>query len=201
MGERTPHLDAQARGVLVRPHRRAHGARTSSRSVLEGVAYSLRDCLDLLVAMGVPVEEIRARAAAARSPLWRQIQADVFGREVATVNAAEGPAYGAALLAGRGHRQLEDGAGGVRGQHRGHEPASRPTRRARRSTRAGTASTARSTRGCARCTRRSRGEGRPSGAAAVTSSVAAGGSGVPGESPCAADRPPCARATGSGCCA
>ncbi len=101
MGERTPHLDARARGVwfgLTAAHTRAH----LTRSVLEGVAYSLRDCLDLLVAMGVPVEEIRASGGGGRSPLWRQIQADVFGREVATINAAEGPAYGAALLAGVG---------------------------------------------------------------------------------------------------
>lgn len=101
MGERTPHLDAQARGVwfgLTAAHTRAHLV----RSVLEGVAYSLRDCLDLLVAMGVPVEDIRASGGGGKSPLWRQIQADVFGREVATVNAAEGPAYGAALLAGVG---------------------------------------------------------------------------------------------------
>jgi xylulokinase len=101
MGERTPHLDPQARGVwfgLTAAHTRAH----LTRSVLEGVAYSLRDCLDLLVAMGVPVEEIRASGGGGRSPLWRQIQADVFGREVATINAAEGPAYGAALLAGVG---------------------------------------------------------------------------------------------------
>jgi xylulokinase len=104
MGERTPHLDAQARGVwfgLTAAHRRAHLV----RSVLEGVAYSLRDCLDLLVAMDVPVEEIRASGGGGKSPLWRQIQADVFGREVATVNAVEGPAYGAALLAGVGTGQ------------------------------------------------------------------------------------------------
>jgi xylulokinase len=69
---------------------------------MEGVAYSLRDCLDVLVGMGVPVDEIRASGGGARSPLWRQIQADVFDRTVLTVNAAEGPAYGAALLAGVG---------------------------------------------------------------------------------------------------
>jgi xylulokinase len=101
MGERTPHLDPQARGVwfgLTAAHRRSH----LTRSVLEGVAYSLRDCLDILVGMGVPVDEIRASGGGGRSPLWRQIQADVFGRTVLTVNAAEGPAYGAALLAGVG---------------------------------------------------------------------------------------------------
>jgi xylulokinase len=52
--------------------------------------------------MGVPVDEIRASGGGGRSALWRQIQADVFGRTVLTVNAAEGPAYGAALLAGVG---------------------------------------------------------------------------------------------------
>ncbi len=101
MGERTPHLDPHARGVwfgLTAAHRRAH----LTRSVMEGVAYSLRDCLDILVEMGVPVDEIRASGGGGRSPLWRQIQADVFGRTVLTVNAAEGPAYGAALLAGVG---------------------------------------------------------------------------------------------------
>jgi xylulokinase len=101
MGERTPHLDPQARGVwfgLTAAHTRAH----LTRSVLEGVAYSLKDCLDILVAMGLPVGEVRASGGGGRSALWRQIQADVFGREVVSVHATEGPAYGAALLAGVG---------------------------------------------------------------------------------------------------
>ena len=104
MGERTPHLDPRARGVwfgLTAAHKRSH----LTRSVLEGVAYSLRDCLEILVEMGLPVAEIRASGGGARSALWRQIQADVFGREVVTVNATEGPAYGAALLAGVGTGQ------------------------------------------------------------------------------------------------
>jgi xylulokinase len=101
MGERTPHLDPRARGVwfgITAAHKRAD----LTRSVLEGVAYSLRDCLAILLEMGLPVEEIRASGGGGKSALWRQIQADVFGREVVTVNAAEGPAYGAALLAGVG---------------------------------------------------------------------------------------------------
>ena len=101
MGERTPHLDPKARGVwfgLTAAHTRGHLV----RSILEGVAYSLRDGLEVLVQMGVPVGEVRASGGGARSALWRRIQADVFGREVVTVNAAEGPAYGAALLAGAG---------------------------------------------------------------------------------------------------
>ncbi|MEI7555657.1 xylulokinase [Candidatus Chlorohelix sp.] len=101
MGERTPHLDPQARGVwfgLTAAHRRSHLV----RSVLEGVSYSLKDCLSLLEDMGLPIEEIRASGGGGKSQLWRQIQADMFEREVVTINATEGPAYGAALLAGVG---------------------------------------------------------------------------------------------------
>jgi xylulokinase len=65
----------------------------------------LRDSLEIILEMGLPVEEIRASGGGAKSSLWRQIQADVFEREVVTVNAAEGPAYGAALLAGVGTGQ------------------------------------------------------------------------------------------------
>jgi xylulokinase len=101
MGERTPHLDPQARGVwcgLTGAHRRAHLV----RSVLEGVTYSLRDCLEIVRELDLPVGEVRASGGGGKSELWRQMQADVFGREVVTVNAAEGPAFGAALLAGVG---------------------------------------------------------------------------------------------------
>jgi xylulokinase len=101
MGERTPILDPQARGVwfgLTAAHKREHLV----RSVLEGVAYSLQDCLAILLEMGLPVTEIRASGGGGKSALWRKIQADVFGREVVTVNASEGPAYGATLLAGVG---------------------------------------------------------------------------------------------------
>ncbi len=101
MGERTPILDPQARGVwfgLTAAHQRSH----LTRSVLEGVAYSLRDSLEILLEMDLPVEEIRAGGGGGKSPLWRQIQADTFAREVVTVHTSEGPAYGAALLAGVG---------------------------------------------------------------------------------------------------
>lgn len=101
MGERTPILDPQARGVwfgLTAAHQRPH----LIRSVLEGVSYSLKDCLSILIEMNLPIEEIRASGGGGKSTLWRQIQADMFEREVVTVNSAEGPAYGAALLAGVG---------------------------------------------------------------------------------------------------
>ena len=101
MGERTPHLDPHARAALVgltASHTRAHVV----RAILEGVAFSLRDTFEIFKEMKVPVEEIRLGGGGARSELWRQIQADVYGREVNTVEAEEGAAYGAALLAGVG---------------------------------------------------------------------------------------------------
>jgi xylulokinase len=101
MGERTPHLDATARGVLVgltASHTRAHVI----RAILEGVAFSLRDTFTIFQEIKVPVKTIRLGGGGARSPLWRQIQADVYGNSVETVAAEEGAAYGAAILAGVG---------------------------------------------------------------------------------------------------
>lgn len=98
-GERTPILDAQARGGwvgLTARHTRAH----LIRSVMEGVAFSLRDCLEVLRAAGVEIAELRATGGGARSPLWRQILADVFDLPLAPLATEEGPALGAALLAG-----------------------------------------------------------------------------------------------------
>jgi xylulokinase len=101
MGERTPHLDPNARAALVgltASHRRAH----IIRAILEGVAFSLRDTFTILGEMDVPVKNIRLGGGGTRSQLWRQIQADVYGREVEIVQAEEGAAYGAAILAGVG---------------------------------------------------------------------------------------------------
>src|SRR5215475_10117215 len=84
MGERTPHLDPEARAVL------------------EGVAFSLKDTFTIFDEMNVPVKNIRLGGGGARSPLWRQIQADVYNHEVEIVEAEEGAAYGAAILAGVG---------------------------------------------------------------------------------------------------
>jgi xylulokinase len=101
MGERTPVLDPEARGTwfgLTYAHGRGHLV----RSVMEGVAYSLRDCLDVMTSLGVEASEVRAAGGGARSPLWRQILADVLEKPIATLGLDEGPAYGAALLAGVG---------------------------------------------------------------------------------------------------
>jgi len=103
MGERTPHLDANARGALIgitASHTRAHVI----RAILEGVAFSMRDTLTIFEEMPVPVKGIRLGGGGARSQLWRQIQADVYGRQVEVVEAEEGAAYGAAMLAGVGAR-------------------------------------------------------------------------------------------------
>jgi xylulokinase len=101
MGERTPHLDPSARAAFVgltASHTRAH----LIRAVLEGVAYSLKDTFSIFSEIGVPVHQIRLGGGGARSPLWRQIQADVYGHEIEIVEAEEGAAYGAAILAGVG---------------------------------------------------------------------------------------------------
>ena len=101
MGERTPHLDPYARAALVgltASHTRAHIV----RAIMEGVAFSLRDTFEIFSEIDVQVDEIRLGGGGARSSLWRQIQADVYGQPVNTVAAEEGAAFGAALLAGVG---------------------------------------------------------------------------------------------------
>jgi xylulokinase len=100
-GERTPHLDPLARGAFVGLTAR-HGAAHIIRAVMEGVVFSLRDGLEIMRDLGLPLGEVRATGGGGRSPLWRQMQADIYGAEVATLAAEEGPAYGAALLAGVG---------------------------------------------------------------------------------------------------
>jgi xylulokinase len=101
-GERTPHPDPLARGAFVGltvRHTRLHLA----RAVLEGVAFGLRDSFELMKGAGLgSVEQVRISGGGARSPLWRQILADVFGAELVTVNSTEGAAQGAALLAAVG---------------------------------------------------------------------------------------------------
>jgi xylulokinase len=98
MGERTPHLNAQARGGwigLTAKHTRAD----LIRSVIEGVSYSQKDGLDVVEQLGIAVSSVRASGGGARSLFWRQILADVFGKRVARLETQEGSAYGAALLA------------------------------------------------------------------------------------------------------
>jgi xylulokinase len=101
-GERSPHPDPRARGAFV-GLTVAHDRRHMTRAVLEGVAFGLRDGLDLMVGAGMPApNQIRASGGGIVSELWRQILADVLGAEIATVNTSEGAAYGAGLLAAVG---------------------------------------------------------------------------------------------------
>ncbi|WP_146590703.1 xylulokinase [Posidoniimonas polymericola] len=100
-GERTPHADPLARGAFI-GLTQAHGRGELTRAVLEGVTYSLRDCLDIMTGLGVTAKEVRATGGGARSEFWRQLQADVFGKRVVSMQADEGPAFGVALLAAVG---------------------------------------------------------------------------------------------------
>ncbi len=101
-GERTPHPDPLARGAFVGltvRHTQSH----FSRAVLEGVAFGLRDSFELMKSAGLAeIRQVRVSGGGAKSPLWRQILADVLNAELVTVNTTEGAAYGAALLAGVG---------------------------------------------------------------------------------------------------
>jgi xylulokinase len=106
-GERSPHLDPRARGAFVGltlRHSRAH----MTRAVMEGVAFSMRDGLEVMRGLGTPDEDMRAVGGGARSPLWLALQADVYGRSVRRTEVDEGPAYGAALLAGVASGALAD---------------------------------------------------------------------------------------------
>ena len=107
VGERTPHLDPNARAAFV-GITAAHGQAHLVRAVLEGVAYSLRDTFTLFAELDIPVRGVRLGGGGARGPLWRQIQADIYGRPVEILVAEEGAAYGAALLAGVGAGQWPD---------------------------------------------------------------------------------------------
>ena len=99
MGERTPILDPNARGVffgLSAMHTKAHMA----RAVMEGISYSLRDCLEILDEMKIDVSSMTLCGGGAKSPLWRQMLADVYGIPVGILASNEGAALGAAILGG-----------------------------------------------------------------------------------------------------
>jgi xylulokinase len=97
-GERTPHFDPDAKGAWVGLTVR-HGRAHMIRSLLEGATFAMRDSLELIREMGVAIEQVRLSGGGARNALWRQIQADIYGCDVHTLNSTEGPAFGVALLA------------------------------------------------------------------------------------------------------
>jgi xylulokinase len=101
LGERTPHLDPEVRAAFAGIHS-SHSAPHFTRAVLEGVAYSLNDTFTLFAELGIPVSAIRLGGGGARGPLWRRIQAAVYGQPVEILTAEEGGAFGSALMAGVG---------------------------------------------------------------------------------------------------
>ena len=100
-GERSPHLDPDARGAFVGLSA-SHGLAHLTRAVLEGVTYSLRDCYDIILEMGARFEEITGCGGGMSSEFWRRMTADVFGARVVTAQTSDGPALGAAMLASVG---------------------------------------------------------------------------------------------------
>ena len=98
MGERTPHLDPDARAVFFGLSAR-HTQKEIIRSLVEGVTYSLKDSLELFSDMDIRPTKVRVSGGGAKSPFWRQLLADAFGLSVVQTNSEEGPAYGVAILA------------------------------------------------------------------------------------------------------
>jgi len=100
-GERTPHADPNCRAAFV-GLAASHGRGDLARAVMEGVSYSLKDCHAVMEEMGVPLRDVTACGGGSASPLWRQMLADLFGANVRTVQSADAPALGAAILAAVG---------------------------------------------------------------------------------------------------
>ena len=107
LGERTPHLDPQVRAAFAGIST-VHGGAHFVRAVLEGVAYSLQDTFTLFAELGIPVNGVRLGGGGARGPLWREIQAGVYGHAVEILTAEEGGAFGSALMAGVGAGAWKD---------------------------------------------------------------------------------------------
>jgi xylulokinase len=109
MGERTPHLDANARAAWVGLTAK-HQASDLVRSILEGVCYSLKDGLEIIRELGARPATTRLSGGGARSPLWHQLFANIFNQRVTTLETQEGSAFGAALLAAVGTRHFGSAA-------------------------------------------------------------------------------------------
>ena len=107
MGERSPLLDANARGAFIGLSA-MHTRRDMRRAVMEGVMYSQRQNVDVLKGMQVVPGEMLACGGGAKSPFWRQMMADIFNMPVRTVKSTEGPALGVAILAGVAAGLYED---------------------------------------------------------------------------------------------
>jgi xylulokinase len=106
MGERTPHLDGGARGGWIGITAR-HTRADLIRSVIEGVTFSLRDCLHIIEELGINVESVTASGGGAKSAFWRQMLADSFEKQIRVLESQEGSAYGAAILGMVGTGEFE----------------------------------------------------------------------------------------------
>jgi xylulokinase len=106
-GERTPHRDARARGAMVGMSL-SHGRAQVTRAVMEGVCFGLRDSVEILRGLKLPLKNILLTGGGAKSPMLRKMQADVYGIPVRTVDKEEGPAFGAALLSAVGVGAFKD---------------------------------------------------------------------------------------------
>lgn len=107
MGERTPYSDPYAKGCFIGlniTHNRGH----MTRAILEGVSFGLRDSLELIKELSIPVNEVRVSGGGAKSKLWRQILADIFNVRIDLINATEGPSFGAAIMAAVGYGLYKD---------------------------------------------------------------------------------------------
>lgn len=125
MGERTPHLDPEARGVFFGLSA-MHGRPQLIRAVMEGVSFSLMDCLGIFYEMGIPVDSMIACGGGGSSLLWRQMLSDVYNCPISTITSKEGPALGAAILAmvGAGiYPSVEEACDGVIRRHSTQEPS------------------------------------------------------------------------------
>ena len=101
MGERTPHQSADAKGAFVgisARHKKDHFV----RSVIEGITFGMKDSLEIMKSQGIQIDQIRLTGGGAKSKFWKKLQADIYNSEVVTLSSSEGPAFGAAILAGVG---------------------------------------------------------------------------------------------------
>jgi xylulokinase len=105
-GERTPHADPFATGAFIGITPRTTKG-YMARSVIEGVCYSLRDCIEIFREMKVPVEEVRVTGGGAKNVFWKQTLSDAFDQSTCSLAASEGAAYGVALLAAVGTKEYK----------------------------------------------------------------------------------------------
>ena len=107
MGERSPHKDPHVRGGVAGLSFR-HGEEHVIRSIVEGISFGLRDSIEVMKGMGLQADQVRVTGGGAKSKFWRQMLADVFSSEIVVLRNTEGPAMGAAILAGVGAGIFDD---------------------------------------------------------------------------------------------